>query len=90
MCCLICAGENLAKHIMDVLQEFNIVERVAMLTTDNCANMVKARRIVVSTPGFEHIIAFRYVLYLRYSMCRHDQGNLRCSMCRLDLRKHMG
>jgi hypothetical protein len=53
------AGENLAKLIIKVLTDYNIAERVAMLTTDNCSNMVRARSIVVSTPGLQHIIPFR-------------------------------
>jgi hypothetical protein len=39
----VCAGEELAKLIIQVLREYNIVERVAMLTTDNSSNMVRAQ-----------------------------------------------
>jgi hypothetical protein len=45
--------------IIKVLSDYKIAERVAMFTTDNCSNMVCARRIVVSTPGLQHIIPFR-------------------------------
>jgi hypothetical protein len=57
MCLL--AGDNLARLIIKVLQDYNITNRVAMLTTDNSSNMVRARSIVVSTPGLQHIIPCR-------------------------------
>lgn len=53
------AGDKLAQMIIQVLREFNITARVAMLTTDNAASMVRARNIVVSTEGLQHIIPFR-------------------------------
>ena len=42
-----------------MLEDYNIAQRVAMLTTDNAAAMVRARTIVVGTPGMQHIIPFR-------------------------------
>lgn len=52
-------GDKLAQMIIQALREFNITARVAMLTTDNAASMVRARNIVVSTEGLQHIIPFR-------------------------------
>jgi hypothetical protein len=53
-------AENIAKHIVQVLKRHNITARVALLVTDNAAAMVAARRIVVDTPGLQHIMPFRY------------------------------
>lgn len=58
---LLCAGDKVATLIIQVLEEYKIEKRVAMLTTDNSSNMVCARNIVVSTAGLEHIIPFRCV-----------------------------
>jgi hypothetical protein len=39
--------------------EYQIQEKVVMLVTDNPSVMVATRRLVVTTPGFQHIMEFR-------------------------------
>lgn len=59
-------GENMAEHIMQTILAVEMDRagqrgpfKIVMLTTDNAANMKKARQLVVSTPGFGHIVEFR-------------------------------
>jgi hypothetical protein len=82
-------GDNIAKHIVKVLQDFNISARVAMLTTDNASAMVRARTIVVSTPGLQHVIPFRQVGgSCDSAWCRRHRASVLCKrelemcMCR--------
>lgn len=55
---------NISKHIVEVLERFDIKARVAMLVTDNAAAMAAARRLVVAEEGLQHVIPFRLVLRL--------------------------
>jgi hypothetical protein len=45
--------------IKDVLVRHEIQAKVALLVTDNAANMLKARRLTVESVGFKHILEMR-------------------------------
>lgn len=68
----VCAGDNLAA-LIKVLQDYDIAQRVAMLTTDNAAAMVRARNIVVATLGMQHIVPFRYLQLPGVSVVQQQQ-----------------
>jgi hypothetical protein len=53
---VLCAG-----IIKEVINKHGLREKLAMLVTDNPANMVKARRLVIQTDGFKHILEMRWV-----------------------------
>lgn len=52
-------ADKIASHVIQALQRYDIKQNVGMLVTDNAANMAAARRIVVNTPGLQHVIPFR-------------------------------
>ena len=54
--CFACAGV-----IKEVVDTHKLREKLAMLVTDNAANMVLARRLVVESDGFKHILQMRWV-----------------------------
>jgi hypothetical protein len=63
-CCSLCSG-----IIKEVVDTHKLREKLAMLVTDNAANMVLARRLVVESVGFKHILEMRWVGGLHaYSM----------------------
>ena len=45
----------------DVIDRHNIRTKIALLVTDNAANMLKARRLVVDSPNYGHILEARWV-----------------------------
>ena len=45
--------------IKEVLNNHQLQEKVAMLVTDNASNMVVARRLVIETTGFQHMLEMR-------------------------------
>jgi hypothetical protein len=56
-------------------------EKLAMLVTDNAANMVLARRLVVESDGFKHILQMRWVGGLHvYTFHVYVRCCLRCCM----------
>jgi hypothetical protein len=49
-----------AEYLANVIHEqIRDPQKVAFLCTDNASPMVLARRLLISKPGFEHIIGFR-------------------------------
>jgi hypothetical protein len=58
-CCLLLSAITAA--IMEVIAKHELREKLAMLVTDNAANMVVARRLVVDSDGFRHILEMRWV-----------------------------
>uniref|UniRef100_A0A383VUA2 DUF659 domain-containing protein n=1 Tax=Tetradesmus obliquus TaxID=3088 RepID=A0A383VUA2_TETOB len=54
-----CTAEGIAQHIVQVLQRWEITARVALLVTDGDVAVAEAGRIVVDTPGLQHVIPFR-------------------------------
>jgi hypothetical protein len=45
-----------------VVDKHELRDKLAMLVTDNAANMVLARRLVIGSDGFKHILEMRWVL----------------------------
>jgi hypothetical protein len=45
-----------------VVDKHKLRDKLAMLVTDNAANMVLARRLVIGSDGFKHILEMRWVL----------------------------
>jgi hypothetical protein len=58
--CLLCFSAC-AGVIKEVVDTHKLREKLAMLVTDNAANMVLARRLVVESDGFKHILQMRWV-----------------------------
>ena len=48
-----------ADKIKDVLVRHEIQAKVALLVTDNAANMLKARCLTIQSVGFQHILEMR-------------------------------
>jgi hypothetical protein len=46
--------------IKDVIERHCIRKQLALLVTDNGANMLKARRLVVSSDGYLHMLEMRW------------------------------
>ena len=44
------------------MDKHKLRDKLAMLVTDNAANMVLARRLVIGSDGFKHIMEMRWVL----------------------------
>lgn len=47
--------------IKEVLDKYEMREKVAMLVTDDAANMALARRLVVGSEGHQHMLQMRCV-----------------------------
>jgi hypothetical protein len=45
----------------EVIDRHGIKTKIALLVMDNAANMLKARRLVVESPGYGHILEARWV-----------------------------
>lgn len=43
------------------MEKHKLRDKLAMLVTDNAANMVLARRLVIGSDGFKHIMEMRWV-----------------------------
>lgn len=56
------SGKNLAEHVVKWIQAIGR-ERVAALCTDNAANMVLMRNLVVKTPSLTHIVEYRCMMH---------------------------
>jgi hypothetical protein len=67
--------------IKEVVDTHKLREKLAMLVTDNAANMVLARRLVVESEGFKHILQMRWVGGLHaYTFYVYVRCCLRCCM----------
>lgn len=55
---VVCYLQGMFKEVMD---KYKIRTKVAMLVTDNAANMLKARKLVVENPAYGHILETRCV-----------------------------
>jgi hypothetical protein len=66
VCCglLCCCCGMFAGLIKEVINKHELREKLAMLVTDNAANMVLARTTVVGSDGFKHILEMRWVVCL--------------------------
>lgn len=58
---LLCSQDT----VKDILVRWKIRHKVIMLTTDNPTVMVKMRKLVVQSPGFQHIMETRWGIVLR-------------------------
>jgi hypothetical protein len=47
--------------IKGVVDRHKLQNKLALLVTDNAANMVLARRLVIESDGFKHIMEMRWV-----------------------------
>lgn len=56
------ATATAAELIKGVVDKHKLRDHLAMLVTDNAANMVLARRLVIGSDGFKHIMEMRWVL----------------------------
>jgi hypothetical protein len=52
---LLCSADK----IKDVMVRHEIQAKVALLVTDNAANMLKARQLTILSTGFQHILEMR-------------------------------
>lgn len=51
--------------IKEVLGKYEMQHKVAMLVTDDAANMALARRLVVESAGYQHLLQMRCVAECR-------------------------
>eukprot|EP00775_Hariotina_reticulata_P003312 gene3312-3588_t len=56
-------AETIADLIIKVISAHGIRQKLALLVTDNAANMLKARQIVVQTDGLLHVLEMRCAMH---------------------------
>jgi hypothetical protein len=56
LCCCCCVHAGLIK---EVINKHELREKLAMLVTDDAANIKLARTLVVDSDGFKHILQMR-------------------------------
>lgn len=68
-----------ADKIKDVLVRHEIQGKVALLVTDNAANMLKARRLTIQAVGFKHILEMRLAPMGQEGGSIHGEVVAKCS-----------